>query len=289
VRPTTPVWTRRDGGTTIGVPVTVPAGRRGIVLHVEESGDRRGPAVVFLHGIGTAGWMWWQQTAALGDHHCLAVDLPGHGGSSAVPWVSLDDAAEQVAELIRSRTAAGHAHVVGLSLGGQVALNLLERWAEVAERVVVSGVTAEPWGPRVLVEAQLRLTAAMLRGPRAVDAQARTYRLPPAQRDALAESLRVMPPGAYRQIGREVSRYRVPAALSAVRTPTLVVAGGNESDLIRRAVTSVAGLLPAGEGRIAPGLGHGWNVEAPALFSATVRAWLSGAPLPAALQPVGGR
>ncbi|PFG39586.1 pimeloyl-ACP methyl ester carboxylesterase [Georgenia soli] len=259
------------------------------MLQVEESGDRRGPAVVLLHGIGTAGWMWWHQVAALGDHHCLAVDLPGHGRSSAVPWVSLDDTAAQVAELMRRRTATARAHVVGLSLGGQVALSLLERWADVAERVVVSGVTAQPWGPRVLVEAQLRLTAAMLRSPRAVDAQARAYGLPPAQRDALAESLRVMSPATYRRIGREVSRYRLPPALASVPTPTLVLAGGDESELVRRAVADVAAVLPAGEGRIAPGLGHGWNVEAPDLFDATVRAWISGAPLPARLLPVGGR
>jgi pimeloyl-ACP methyl ester carboxylesterase len=259
------------------------------LLHVEESGNRRAPAVVLLHGIGAAGWMWWQQVAALADHHCLTVDLPGHGGSSVVPWVSVDDAAEQVADLIRSRTAAGRAHVVGLSLGGHVALSLLERRAEVVERVVVSGVTAEPWGHPLLVEAQLRLTSAMLRSPRAADAQARAYRLPPAQRDALAGSLQAMPPGTYRQVAREVSRYRVPATLAAVRTPTLALAGGNESELIRRAVGVVAGVLPAGEGRIAPDLGHGWNVEAPELFNATVRAWIAGTPLPAALLPAGGR
>lgn len=259
------------------------------MLHVEESGDPGAPAVVLLHGIGAAGWMWWKQVAALADHHCLVVDLPGHGGSSAVPWVSLDDAADQVADVVQERVGTGRAHVVGLSLGGHVALSLLERRAETAERVVVSGVTTQPWGPRLLVEAQLRLTAAMLRRERAVDAQARAYRLPPVQRDALAESLRVMPSGTYRQIGREVSRYRLSPALASVRTPTLVLAGGNESELIRRAVADLAAVLPAGEGRIAPGVGHGWNVEAPDLFNATVRAWISDDPLPADLRTPGSR
>lgn len=258
------------------------------MLHVEETGDPRAPAVVLLHGIGTAGWMWWHQVAALADHHCLAVDLPGHGRSSGVPWVSLSETAEQVAELARTRTAAGRAHVVGLSLGGYVALSLLAHRPEVAERVVVSGVTAEPWGHPFLVGAQLRLTPAMLRSQRMVDAQARALGLPPAQREALVQSLRVMPPGTYRQIGREVARYRVPPALAAVDAPTLVLAGGGESELIRRAVGVVAGLLPGGTGRIAPALGHGWNVEAPGLFNATVRAWISDSPLPAGLRPAGG-
>ena len=39
----------------------------------------------------------------------------------------------------------------------------------------------------------------------------------------------------------------------------------------------------------AQGMGHAWNLEAPALFNDTVRAWLTGGPLPARLQPMPGR
>jgi hypothetical protein len=41
--------------------------------------------------------------------------------------------------------------------------------------------------------------------------------------------------------------------------------------------------MPNAQGRIAPGLGHGWNVEAPNLFNAMLRAWMTNTPLPKAL------
>jgi pimeloyl-ACP methyl ester carboxylesterase len=93
--------------------------------------------LVFLHGVGASGWMWARQVAALADFHCLNVDLPGHGRSNRVPWVSLADTAGQIAAIIRTRAANGRAHVVGLSLGGYIALALLERHAEVLDRVVM--------------------------------------------------------------------------------------------------------------------------------------------------------
>ncbi len=37
---------------------------------------------------------------------------------------------------------------------------------------------------------------------------------------------------------------------------------------------------------MAPGVGHVWNLEAPNLFAATVRAWITNAPLPQELMPL---
>ena len=49
-------------------------------LYVQETGTPGAPTVVFLHGVGTSGWMWEKQIAALTDFHCLNVDLPPTAG-----------------------------------------------------------------------------------------------------------------------------------------------------------------------------------------------------------------
>jgi pimeloyl-ACP methyl ester carboxylesterase len=255
-------------------------------LHVEDTGPPDAPALVFLHGIGASGWMWWRQVPAFADHHCLTVDLPGHGRSRDVGWASLDDTADRVAALVRDRTATGRAHVVGLSLGGHVVLSLLDRHPGVVDRAVVSGVTVEPLPHRAVYAVQTRLTAMMLRSRRLVDAQSRSLGLPPEVRTAFAENVRAMSARTYRRITAEVAGCHLPASLGAVRVPTLVLAGSTESDLIRRSVRVIPATMPAAAGRIVPGAGHGWNVEAPGLFNATVRAWIEDAPLPAGLATV---
>jgi pimeloyl-ACP methyl ester carboxylesterase len=255
-------------------------------LYVHETGTPGASAIVFLHGVGTGGWMWWLQTAALHDFHCLNVDLPGHGRSNQVPWLSLADTAGHIAALIQARGQNQRAHLVGLSLGGYVLLAFLERYAGLAGRVVISGVTAAPWPNRALLKPQLWLMSALIKRPWYASIQAKALRLPPQMQAAFTENLQAMNIAAYRRIVEEAAVFRPSPLLRHVNTPTLVAAGGNESNIIIQALTAVPNLMPNAQGRIAPGLGHGWNVQAPDLFNSMVRAWLTNAPLPDVLKVV---
>lgn len=257
-----------------------------MTLYVEESGTAGAPSIVFLHGIGASGWMWWKQTAALADYHCLNVDLPGHGKSHAEKWISLADTAEQVAGIIQARGRNGTAHVVGLSMGGYVTLVLMERHAGVVERAIVSGVTAAPMPNRRWLAAQVWMIGAMRKSRRILEMQARTLQVPAEKQAEFMENLWVMPMETYRTIMEEAVEYRASGGLAQVETPTLVVAGSRETEIIVNAVGVIAGMMPSGVGRLAPGVRHGWNVEAPELFNAMIRAWIEGGELPATLTAV---
>lgn len=255
-------------------------------LAVEETGTPGAPSLVFLHGIGTSGWMWWQQIAALNDFHCLTVDLPGHGKSNHIPWVSLRDTAQHIADLIQSRATQGIAHVVGLSLGGQIGLMLLEHHAHLLRSALLSGVTAAPMPNRWLLGPQVFLMSLIMRRRWFLDRQARALPLPPQMQTAFIENFLAMSMDTYRRIFEEVASYQAPSALQQVAIPTLITAGGKETRIILDAVDALSRLMPNAHGRTAPGLGHGWNVEAPDLFNAMIRTWISGMPLPNGLNVV---
>lgn len=257
-----------------------------MTLYLQETGTRGAPTLVFLHGVGASGWMWWLQTAAFPDYHCLNVDLPGHGKSSAVPWVSFADTADKVAALIRERATDGQAHLVGLSLGGHVALLLLERHTAVVNRAIISGVTAAPMPNRHLLKPQVWMMSAIRKSRWIVNRQAQALGLPPAQQADFTANFLTMSMSTYQRIVEEAVAYRVSPALAQVNTPTLLVAGSRESAIILDAVRVIARLMPNAQGRLAPNVGHGWNVQAPELFNATVRAWITGANLPNRLQTV---
>jgi pimeloyl-ACP methyl ester carboxylesterase len=141
---------------------------------------------------------------------------------------------------------------------------------------------------RALLKPQLWLTSALFKQDWFVNMQARALRLSPDEQAAFSENLRATSMQAYRRIWEEVSVYAAPASLARVQTPTLVTAGGKESKIILQAVELLSTLLPNAQGWLAPGLGHGWNVQNPRLFSEMVRAWISNLPLPAELQAVHG-
>ncbi len=257
-----------------------------MTLYVDESGTVGAPSIVFLHGVGTSGWMWQMQITALADFHCLNVDLPGHGKSNRVEWVSLANTADQIAQIIQAYTQHGRAHVVGLSLGGYIALMLLANHADVLDRVVMSGVTAAPVPNRALLPLQLGLMSILLKRRWMVNQQAKALHLSPDMQAAFINNLRAMSMSSYRRIWREAAYFYAPPALRHVDTPTLIVAGSRESKIITQAVSTISNMMPHASGRLAPGVGHGWNVEAPDLFNTMIRAWITGTPLPARLQAV---
>ncbi len=252
-------------------------------LYVHETGMPGAPSIVFLHGIGTSGWMWELQTAALADFHCLNIDLPGHGKSKAVAWVSLAATADQVAALIQSRATKGRAHVVGLSLGGYIALVLLEHHANLVDHVVISGVTDAPMPNRGLLNPQVWLMS-LLKRRWLVNMQAKALRLSPDMQAAFTENFMAMSMHTYRRIAEEVVDFYVPPSLNQVTNPTLITAGGSESKIILQTVDTIPKIMPNAQGRLAPGQGHGWNVQAPDLFNAMVRAWITGLVLPTGLR-----
>ena len=90
---------------------------------------RAGEPVVFVHGFGHCHAVWDVAVAALPDRfRPIAIDLPGHGQSpwSPEPDYGLDRMAAALEAVVRSQGGTG-VHLVGHSLGGQVAMMAAER------------------------------------------------------------------------------------------------------------------------------------------------------------------
>ncbi len=89
-----------------------------------------GPAVLLLHGFPLCRAMWQPQVKALSGagYRVLAPDLRGFGRSPLPPGpVTMDAYADDVIALMDD-LGLGRAAVVGMSMGGYVLFNLLERY-----------------------------------------------------------------------------------------------------------------------------------------------------------------
>ncbi len=252
-------------------------------LYVHESGTVGAPAIVFLHAIGTSGWMWQQQIAALADFHCLVPDLPGHGQSARQPWVSLAATATELAEVIRQRTVHGQAHIVGLSLGSYVGLQLMSAQPEVVDHAVLSGLNVLPLPHLFWMNVLGVVLLPVLKTDRMIRMNATGLRVPTAQYAGYRHAARQLSRRAYLRASSDAGRFRLPPNLADVTCPTLVVAGEHEHALIRQSLGVVTQALSNAQARLAPDVGHGWSGENPTLFADTIRAWITDTPLPAEL------
>jgi len=254
-----------------------------VTTFVDESGSGNRDAVVLLHGLGTSGWMWQRIAPVLAeDLHVLVPDLPGHG-RSARRWVSLADTAQAVAEVIRSRTAAGRAHVVGLSLGGYVATLLAADEPAVVRSVVVSGVNVLPFAHPTMMRLFNRVVGPFATSAPLVRANAKALKIPAADLPGYRAAAREMARGTFTRVGEEVTEFKVPAAAGSSPCRLLALAGAEENEMILRSLPALTEGFARAEARLVPGVGHAWSGEAPELFAATVRAHIADTPLPAEL------
>jgi pimeloyl-ACP methyl ester carboxylesterase len=99
------------------------------MLHFFEKGQ--GPALLFLHGFCETGEMWRHFADSLSTlYRVVCPDLPGFGNSPlSDPIQSLEEVAERLEHFLDDQHIQ-HPIVLGHSLGGYVALALLERMGD---------------------------------------------------------------------------------------------------------------------------------------------------------------
>lgn len=98
-----------------------------VEVHAEVSGSERAPAVLLIGSLGSTLEMWDPQLPALSEHRVIRHDTRGHGRSPvpAGPY-AMDDLVDDAVALL-GRLGVEQVHVVGLSLGGMIALRLAAR------------------------------------------------------------------------------------------------------------------------------------------------------------------
>ncbi|WP_333619858.1 alpha/beta fold hydrolase [Dietzia sp.] len=219
----------------------------------EAAGSRgAGAATVLLLGsLGSNRSMWTEQIRALGDsYRVLAVDLRGHGGSEILEGdSSVVELAADIVSLLDSLEIE-RVHMVGLSLGGAVALEMGIRHEEKLDSLTVICTSASfgepgPW----------RELAALVRaeGMQAVAQAVAARWISPALADADPELVRRLeeivvstPVEGYASACEALAEYDVRTELGRIRVPVLAIAGAEDP-----------ATPPAELEEIIAGIGHG--------------------------------
>lgn len=211
-----------------------------------------GPAtILFLHGMPGSADSWVPQLARLGsDCRAIALDLPGYGGSSLRP--TIDTPRRMAAFLADVMPDAlqidGPAHVVGLSLGGMIAMELAAARPDLVASLVLldtspkfgldgtstaEGFVASVTGPLAAGLPLDEMCAAVMRDLVGPSCQ------PAAFDEALAAMRRATAAGLV-QAARLIGNHDATATLGQIGAPTLVMTG--QDDL---AIPSSSGRLVA--------------------------------------------
>jgi pimeloyl-ACP methyl ester carboxylesterase len=237
-----------------------------------------GPPIVFVHGATVDGRMWQPQLAGLANEFTVvAWDEPGAGRSADVPAdFCLADYADCLAALIET-LALGPAHVVGLSWGGTVVLELYRRRPELVVTLILVDTYAGWKGS--LPEEEVRARVEGMR--QALAAPAGEFDPtppglfagdPPA---SVVSLLRAMATTARRKSIRTEVALMAEAdqrdLLPHIAVPTLLIWGEDDVRSPLTVARQFERAIPGATLVVLPRCGHVSNLEQPELFNEALR------------------
>lgn len=257
-------------------------------LYTRETHPENRESILFIHGYNMAGWMWEGQLKAFSDYHCLVPDLPEHSKSSEVGPFTIKAAAEMITEIIKSKARNGKAHLVGMSLGAQVVLQILSTSPEVVDHSLISGTlvntTTPSAGFQKLLDYLLKVYIPVKNDNLSIGSYIRSYGIPSNLIRKFKESTYVISEDSSEKIIRENLLFEIPEGIEKVKTPVLVMNGEKDYRIIKESADELLKIIPNAKGAIAMKAGHMWNIEKPEFFNDVLRAWITDAPLPEGLK-----
>ena len=211
------------------------------------------PELVLLHGWGLSSLVWQPMLPALCElAHVTTIDLPGFGGSAAVPMDSLDDLLEALLTEMPEQSV-----LVGFSLGGMLAVQLAARFSHRVQGLMTlasnARFTADATWPAAMAQATFddfyqsaeqslavtlkRFLALQATGDHSNKALLKQLR-------ALAGADAIAAPSAQSLLAllSHLDNRQALAALSKLSTPVVHVLAANDSLVPRAAADDLAAL-----------------------------------------------
>lgn len=238
---------------------------------------------LLLHGLGATCQSWRLQFPSLmaSGYRILAPDARGFGKSSFPGGgTSVQAMAEDMAALLRYEKVA-RADVIGISMGGAIALQLALDYPQLVNRLVLVNTFATLRPKRVGVWAYFLLRFIIIHAtglPFQARMVARRIFPQPQQaylRQELLDEIMQADPNGYRAAMRALAWFSVSKRLSEIRAPALVISGERDTTVPLEDQRKLAAGISTAEHVVIPGAGHAVTAEKPLEFNRALMDYLA--------------
>jgi pimeloyl-ACP methyl ester carboxylesterase len=243
-----------------------------------------GPTVLMLHGIGGGHLAFAPQVESFASsgYRAVAWDMPGYGHSAPIEPYTFKGLAESCVTLIES-LACGQVVLVGHSMGGMVAQEVVVRRPDLVSRLVLCGTSAAfgrpdgDWQREYIAQRTAPLDAGQSMAQLAevlVPQMIGPGSLPEGVRLA-QHCMAQVNPSTYRRALEALTTFDRRAHLPQIHVPTLLVAGEHDRNAPPAMMKKMAGAIAGSTYFEMAGIGHLQNLEAPDEFDAAVLNFLA--------------
>jgi 3-oxoadipate enol-lactonase len=251
-----------------------------LAYHVLGKGD----GVLLIHGFPLSRKMWDPVLDPLAIKNRLIVpDLRGHGESPATAAVTISDMASDMAAILDAAGEKRPVVVVGLSMGGYVALEFFRAFRKRVRALVLADTRAGRDSPEGLQSRYAMIETARRQGSRAV-AELQVRRLfsdaaPEGVRHSWLSVMEANPvEGMVAALQAMAQRPDFTALLQSIDCPTLILVGKDDAITPPQEARSMQAAIRGAKLAVIEGAGHLTPIEKPEEFGALVRQFIDDLP-----------
>ena len=256
----------------------------GVRFRVADEGH--GSAILFVHGFPLDHTMWRAQIDEFSKtHRVIAPDLRGFGGTDGALYsVSMEQFADDLAGLLDALAVEGPVIFCGLSMGGYIAWQFVQRHPARVAKLIVCDTRAAADSPEAAANRLKMADIVLKEGPEVVAWAMMPKLFAPGSSEhcpAAIASVRQMvlnsTPIAIAAAHRGMSvRPDVTSLLPTLRLPTLVLCGEHDVISPPAEMKAIADAMPNARFALIPNAGHMAPMEQPEAVNAAIRRFVTG-------------
>lgn len=247
----------------------------GLTIHYLEINPGGDPIVLLLHGLGATGNSWQLQFPPLAEagYRILAPDMRGFGRSSYPGGANNTELMAADTLKFLQRLEVGNCHVIGISMGGTIALQAILNKPNVIESLILTNTFARlrPNRAATWIFYGIRLILVHFTGIHRQANYVGNRLFPhPEQvelRNEFTNQVRQANQKGYRSTMRSYARYDLSDRLGGINVPTLIITSENDSVVPPDVQAELANNIPNSRQISIPSAGHAVSVERPNIYN----------------------
>ena len=241
-----------------------------------EYGQQNPDVVMLLHGGGLSWWNYREVAELLAEqYHVVLPVLDGHADSDA-PFTTIEDNAARLISYIDSHFGGQILAIGGLSLGGQIAVEMLSQRKDICRYALIESALVKPSKlTAAMIGPTFGMSYGLVRQKWFAKLQSDYLGIPrPLFDDYFRDTCAI---GKADMIAflKANSLYTIKPELSETAAKTKIVAGAKEQRSIRDSAKLLREAIPESSMEILPGLRHGdLSINHPVRYVEILTNWI---------------
>ena len=227
-------------------------------MTVMEYGQQNSNVIILLHGGGLSWWNYREEAKLLEkDYHVILPVLDGHAGSGA-PFSTIEENAARLISYIETHFGGRVLAVGGLSLGGQVAVEMLSQRKDICQYALIESALVKPMKlTHALIGPTFGMSYGLIKQKWFAKLQADYLGIPKALfNDYYRDTCKISKADMVAFM-KANSIYTIKRSLSETKAKVKIVAGSREQKSIRDSAVLLNREIPGSSLEILPGMRHG--------------------------------